>query len=75
MSMTLEELTALVAKMRELGVVEACGVRLGPLPTTFTDEERAAIRLKREKDRAEREKDRADYETRIAFAATPWRPR
>lgn len=65
--MTLDELRSLVAEMRKLGVVEACGVRLGPVPhESMTEEERKALREKREKERQE-------YENRVAFAATPWR--
>lgn len=65
--MSLQELRDLVAEMRKLGVVEACGVKLGPVPhEALSEQEREELRKKREKAQAEHEK-------RIAFAATPWR--
>jgi hypothetical protein len=49
--MTPDDLRALVAAMRELGVLEADGVKLGPAPTTRQDLETAA---KNERDPATR---------------------
>ena len=66
--MTPQELDALVTKMRELGVTEADGIKLGPPvlppPPEETKEEWQA-RIQREQERHEK----------IMFAASATRPR
>lgn len=62
-----DELRALVAVMRELGVIEADGVRLGPAPTP------AHAPRKRPTEREQEDLD-AERAAKLLFASTRVRP-
>lgn len=63
--MTPQELRDLVGVMRELGVVEACGIVLGPAPHTGEPRKREELT----------EEQRAERRDAILFAASGVRPR
>lgn len=62
-----DELRALVAVMRELGVIEADGVRLGPVPT-------GPVKARKRPTEREQEDIDAERAAKLLFASTRVRP-